>query len=229
MIPKIIHCCWFGGPKTRLAEKCLASWRKYASGWEIREWSEDELRAAAKDVGAGTAFFDAAIAAGKWAMASDWARMVALYAEGGTYLDLDVELVAPMERLPDGEWVSGEMTASGSVWMNPGGGIALGKCSVVAHHMLNAYESLAFDPKREMMPWINARLSETVLTTLDPKVMSPIGMDGRARITERTVGIHHYAMSWATPRQRLMQWMSWHGMRWIIDFALKVRRQWRGR
>ena len=38
VIPKIIHCFWTGGPKTKLAEKCLASWRKFAPDWEIREW-----------------------------------------------------------------------------------------------------------------------------------------------------------------------------------------------
>ena len=228
MIPRIIHCCWFGGSRTKLVEKCLSSWRRHAPGWEIREWNEDSLRAAARSAGMGTGFFDAALAAGKWAMASDWARMVALYADGGIYLDLDVELVAPIERLPDGEWVSGEMTASGSAWMNPGGGMALEKGSAVARHMLRAYDNLAFDPEREMMPWINARLSETVLTTLDPEVMSPVGVDGRMRMTERTVAVHRYAMSWAPMSLKFARWLSWHGMRWLVDGLLDFRRTFSG-
>lgn len=229
MIPKLLHCCWFGGPKTKLAETCLASWRRYAPGWVIREWGEADLRSAADGLGAGTDFFDAAIAAGKWAMASDWARMVALCAEGGVYLDMDVELVAPIGRLPDGEWVSGEMTANGSVWMNPGGGIALEKGSPVARHMLDAYESLAFDPRREMMPWINARLSETSVETLAPEVMSPIGVDGRERPTERTVAVHRYAMSWAPASLKVARWLSWHGMRWLVDALLSLKRVLSGR
>ena len=29
-IPKIIHYCWFGGnPLPELAQKCIASWKKY--------------------------------------------------------------------------------------------------------------------------------------------------------------------------------------------------------
>ena len=30
MIPKVIHCCWFSAKKTALAEKCRASWRRFA-------------------------------------------------------------------------------------------------------------------------------------------------------------------------------------------------------
>ena len=224
MIPRKIHCCWFGGPKTRLAETCLASWKKHAPECEVREWGEDDLRAAAKTLGFSTAFFDAAIAAGKWAMASDWARMVALYAEGGVYLDLDVELVAPIDRLPDGEWVSSEMTANGSSWMNPGSGIALEKGSAVARHMLDAYDSLAFDPNRAMMPWINDRLAETSVKTLASEVMSPVGIDGKLMLTDRTVGIHHYAMSWAPASLKVARWLSWHGMRWLVDAILSLKR-----
>ena len=231
MVPKIIHCCWFGGPKTKLAERCLASWRRFAPGWEIREWGEEMAggKGDARKRADGSMFFEAALAAGKWAMASDWLRMKALYEEGGLYLDFDVELVATADRLPDGEWVSGEWTANGGVWMNPGGGIALEKGSAVARHMLEAYESLRFDPKFEMMPWINARLAETGLRTLDPEVMSPIGMDGKLRSTELTVAVHHYAMSWASPWRRFLQWISWHGMRPLVDLALRIRRFWRGR
>ena len=229
MIPKKIHCCWFGGPKTPLAERCMASWRRFAPGWEIVEWNEESVRGK-REKGRGwgeedgAVFFEAAIAAKKWAMASDWLRMMALHEEGGVYLDFDVELVAPIDRLPDGEWVAGEWTASGGVWMNPGGGIALEKGSAVARHMLDAYARLAFDPKREMMPWINAQLGETNLRVLDPEVMSPIGTDGKPQSTEHTVAVHHYAMSWATKRRKFARWLSWHGMRLAVDAVIGLRR-----
>lgn len=42
MIPKIIHFCWFGGnPLPELAQKCIASWRKYLPEYEIWQWSEN--------------------------------------------------------------------------------------------------------------------------------------------------------------------------------------------
>ena len=43
-IPRIIHYCWFGGnPLPELAQRCMASWRKYFPGWEIREWNEENF------------------------------------------------------------------------------------------------------------------------------------------------------------------------------------------
>ena len=42
MIPKKIHYCWFGrNPKPKLAEKCIASWRKYCPDYEIIAWNEE--------------------------------------------------------------------------------------------------------------------------------------------------------------------------------------------
>jgi len=44
VIPKIIHFCWFGGnPLPELAQKCIASWRKYLPDYEIWQWSERPL------------------------------------------------------------------------------------------------------------------------------------------------------------------------------------------
>ena len=56
MIPKKIHYFWFGGPKTRLAERCIASWRRHCPGWEIVEWNESNA-----DIGS-SAFASAAFA-----------------------------------------------------------------------------------------------------------------------------------------------------------------------
>ena len=37
MIPKIIHYCWFGrNPLPELAQKCIASWKKYLPDYEIK-------------------------------------------------------------------------------------------------------------------------------------------------------------------------------------------------
>ena len=228
MIPKIIHCFWAQGPKTKLAEKCLASWRKYAPDWEIFEWNLENLGvgdscSCTKDE--IPSFVVKAIAARKWAMVSDYVRMRVLKEFGGIYLDLDVELVKPIGELPDGEWVAGEWTANGGTWMNPGSGIALEKDSPIARAMLERYDGLAFDPNREMMTWINENLRGlTGLKVLDPEVMSPIGIDGKLHRTERTIGIHWYAMSWASPGRKVAKWLSWHGLRPLVDALLFLRR-----
>ena len=244
MIPKIIHCFWAGGPKTKLAEKCLASWRKYAPGWEIVEWNLENWKDPPQEppheyvcllrsgfpssLGSDARFLVGAVEARKWAMVSDYVRMRVLKEFGGIYLDLDVELVKPIDELPDGEWVAGEWTANGGTWMNPGSGIALEKDSPIAPMMLERYDRLAFDPKREMMPWINESLCDSGLRVLPPEIMSPIGVDGKLHRTEKTVGIHWYAMSWVGPFRRFARWLSWHGMRPLIDAMLWVRNRARG-
>lgn len=44
MIPKKIHYCWFGhGEKSKLAKKCIASWKKYCPDYEIIEWNEENF------------------------------------------------------------------------------------------------------------------------------------------------------------------------------------------
>ena len=118
MVPKVINCCWFGGPKTRLAERCLASWRRFAPDWEICELSLDDLPK-------GSRFLDRAMGLRRWAAASDWARMWALKERGGVYFDFDVELVRGIDDLCAFEWVASEWTPNGGSQLNPGGGIAL--------------------------------------------------------------------------------------------------------
>ncbi|HFU4210612.1 TPA: glycosyltransferase family 32 protein, partial [Streptococcus suis] len=42
MIPKKIHYCWFGGnPLPENVKRCIDSWKKYCSEYEIIEWNEN--------------------------------------------------------------------------------------------------------------------------------------------------------------------------------------------
>ncbi len=232
MIPKIIHCCWFSGePKTELAEKCLASWRNYAPGWKIREWNLENLGVG--ESGSCTkdgipSFVWKAVAARKWAFAADYLRFFALHEVGGVYFDYDFELVKPIEELPEGEWCAGQWLPDGRVGMEPAA-IALEKVSPLAQAMLDYYATAEFNDKvtvGEIMEGIRDQGSG--IRVLEPEVMSPIGVDGKLHRTERTVGIHWYAMSWVGPFRRFMRWLSWHGMRPLIDAMLWVRNRARG-
>jgi len=225
---RTIHCCWFGGKKTALAQKCRASWAAWCPDWTIREWNEENVGELAEIPGFD--FFQAAATAKKWAAASDWVRMAALWKEGGVYLDYDVELVRSPDGLcRDGEWVSSEWTVDGGVQVNPGGGIALEAQSPIAAFMLNAYAMTEFDARREMMPFIVGNLAAASqkcvgLRVLLPEVMNPIDVRGVCHRTDQTVGIHHYAMSWASPQRQVAKWLSWHGMRGVVEFLLKIKR-----
>ena len=92
-IPKIIHYCWFGGkPKPALAEKCIASWKKYCPDYEILEWNEDNF-----DLSSAPTYVHQAYEAGRWAFVTDYVRLVALVKMGGVYMDTDVEVVKPLD------------------------------------------------------------------------------------------------------------------------------------
>ena len=217
MIPKTIHCFWAGGPKTKLAERCRASWRTYAPDWEIREWSLSDF----PDL---PDFCRAAVRRKCWAMVSDWVRFRVLYDQGGVYLDFDQELVRGLDSLPDGEWCAGERTPSGAYGFASGAGLALEQKSEIAKAMLDHYATAAFNGKTTVGAIMGEMASARGLRLLDPEVMSPIDNEGRMHRTDRTVGIHWYAMSWASPGRKAIQWMSWHGMQPLINFLLRIKR-----
>ena len=90
MIPKVIHYCWFGGnTKPASVLKCIESWKKYCPDYEIREWNEENF-----PVG-DNLYCKQAYEAKKWAFATDYARLVIVYNNGGIYLDTDVEVIKP--------------------------------------------------------------------------------------------------------------------------------------
>ena len=87
MIPKKIHYCWFGGnPLPESFQICLASWKKYLPDYEIIEWNETNF-----DINC-CEYVKLAASNKKWAFVSDYARALALFEQGGIYMDIDVEV-----------------------------------------------------------------------------------------------------------------------------------------
>lgn len=94
MIPKIIHYCWFGrNPKPKLAEKCIASWKKFCPDYEIIEWNEKNF-----DVQQHP-YLEWCYENKKWAFLSDFARLLIVEQYGGIYFDTDVELLRSPDEL----------------------------------------------------------------------------------------------------------------------------------
>ena len=94
MIPKTIHYCWFGGrEKPKLAQKCIASWRKYCSDYEIIEWNEHNFNTYINEYTSFT--FEKKL----YAYLSDYVRLWAVYTCGGLYFDTDVELIKSPDPL----------------------------------------------------------------------------------------------------------------------------------
>lgn len=91
-IPKIIHCCWFGGkPLPDALSQYVNGWKTLCPDWEIIIWNEQNFRIDDHP------FTKTAYAHRKFAFVSDYVRAWALDRMGGIYLDTDVELKLPLD------------------------------------------------------------------------------------------------------------------------------------
>ena len=86
MIPKIIHYCWFSSDFTEEAKRCIDTWHKYMPDYQFKHWNTKNF-----DVNS-VPYVREAFNSGKYAFASDYVRLYALYTEGGIYLDCDIEV-----------------------------------------------------------------------------------------------------------------------------------------
>lgn len=93
MIPKTIHYCWFSGEKMPSdLRKCVKSWRRHFPDFELKCWDANSF-----DFDSAP-FAKEALAHRKWAFASDYVRLYALYTEGGIYLDSDVQALGQIDE-----------------------------------------------------------------------------------------------------------------------------------
>ncbi|MCR4828068.1 MAG: glycosyl transferase [Bacteroidales bacterium] len=102
MIPKIIHYCWFGGKRQpALIRKCIRSWKKHLSDYEIKCWDNNSF-----DIDS-IQFTREALSVNKYAAVADYVRLYALYNYGGIYLDTDVEVYNSFDPFLDNVFFSG--------------------------------------------------------------------------------------------------------------------------
>ena len=115
-IPKKIHYCWFGrNPLPESAKKCIESWKKYCPAYEIIEWNEDNFDLTENR------YAREAYEQKKWAFVSDYARLKIVYEQGGIYMDVDVELIKPLDELTELDGYMGfEKEIDGQMWIATG-------------------------------------------------------------------------------------------------------------
>lgn len=86
-IPKVIHYCWFGGAEFNpLIKDCIITWRDKLPDYQFVKWDESNAPM-------NHPVIKKAIDQKKWAFASDYMRLKALFDHGGVYLDTDMEVV----------------------------------------------------------------------------------------------------------------------------------------
>lgn len=213
MIPKKIHYCWFGGKELPdLAKKCIASWEKYCPDYEIIRWDESNF-----DLDC-CPYVRQAYDNRKFAFVSDYARLYAMYTQGGIYMDTDVEVTKNLDVFLDNQGFSGFESET----QIPTGIMASEKEFALFAHLLSYYdgrdfvkEDGSFDMTTNVVT-ITAMLTEKGFVpngqfqivdgfALYPRdVFCPYdNVTGVLHKTQNTAAIHWFNKSWLSPSQRL--------------------------
>lgn len=101
-IPKIIHTCWLSNePFKPVHQKCIDSWKKHLPDYEIKIWNAENW-----DINRFR-FTKEAFRYKQWAFVSDVVRLDVVYRYGGVWLDLDAEVIKPIDKLLNHEFFTG--------------------------------------------------------------------------------------------------------------------------
>lgn len=206
-IPKKIHYCWIGGkPIPEHNRKIMESWKKFCPDYEIIEWNESNYDFTKNR------YMREAFENKKWGFAPDYARLDIIYEHGGIYLDVDVELIKPLDDL---------LSLKGFMGFCQGDHCALGLgFGAMPHHplikeFLDYYENLSFildngnfnqtpSPVYQTNVLLTKGLIlDNTLQEIDGITIFPVEYfdpkdfySGEISLTKNTYSIHHYDASW---------------------------------
>ena len=201
MIPKIIHYCWFGrNPLPELAQKCIASWKKYLPDYEIKEWNEDNFDV---NIIPYTADFDTDV---------EVIRPIDDIIARGNFMGFETD---PNSEKGDASNAS----------VNPGLGLGVAPGLGVIKKMLDYYENKHFICEANMRNQITVVhictkvLMENGLQNVEgiqkvdddiyiypAEYFCPINVTtGRIHVEKNTRTIHHYAGTWVDKKFSLKE------------------------
>ena len=219
MIPPKVHYIWLGkGQKSNLSHICINSWKEKLSGYEIIEWSEDNLDLDA--IALKNRFFAECRKRKLWAYMADYLRLYVLYREGGIYFDTDIEVKRDFsDKLAGAKFVIAFELPDSLMT----GFFAAQKGNPAVKEILDYYDRTSFynaDGSMQLTPNPIIFARETAKFGLvfngqyqeigDGMRIFPNEVFGGYNvydmiytITENTVLVHHYTASWRTVREEI--------------------------
>jgi hypothetical protein len=230
MISKIIHYCWLSDdPVPQNLQKYMATWRKYLPEYKFIKWDFKRFPKGKSK------WVDQAFENKKYAFASDYIRLYALYNYGGIYLDMDVEVVRPYGNLlllktmlghENSKSKSLEVAAFGverhSEWIkkclehynqrtfvNSNGTFNDQPLPGIIKNILikNGYELKDINTVQEAL-----NIGEKEIPVFPYEYFSPKNqITGRIKQTKNTYTIHHFTGSWL-PRYQQIEMGFWHSL-----------------
>ena len=215
MIPKTIHYCWLSGEEMPKAfRRYIEGWKRVMPDYEFKLWDMEAM----KDC--GSEYFIKAAKAGRYAFASDYVRLYALYNHGGIYLDCDVEALrsfGPLMSLT--YFICREDTRHGieaAVMGAEKGCPWIGECldyydtqKELSDEVMPSVMKRIFEEKgvkiREIDSPCDFRHDDKELQILPPAYFSPKSyVTGKVSVTEETYCIHHFCGSWQPKWKKLL-------------------------
>lgn len=193
--------------------KSLASWEKYAPGFEIKQWNEENFDLTT------CSWSKDAYEAGLWAFVSDYVRFKILYECGGIYMDVGSELIRDISPLMGS--VPFTAIEESSLTATTGLIVAVEPYDPVIRACIERYESMAFstDPdfldKTTVNEVFTAELQKIGFKrankeqhfggwlALDSKAFNPVYGLGGYHVKRETYSIHRSSGSWVEPKYRI--------------------------
>lgn len=223
-IPKIIHYCWFGkNPKSPLILKCIESWKRVMSDYEIIEWNENNF-----DINSHP-YTKEAYKNKKWAFVSDYARLKILEEFGGIYFDTDMYILKDISPLlenhvcvvckEDDNYINAAMFASAPN-------------SIYVKDLLKTYDNME---ERETIPKLMTRVylnnknkyqNVKVLENIYfyPFTIETIKKHNYKNAPSESYGVHLWDYSWGHPLNKFIKKIGLHKFLKSITEKLRIKK-----
>jgi mannosyltransferase OCH1-like enzyme len=197
----------------------MESVQKFLPEWDIKIWKESDFKTNQ------IPYLDLTLNLNKFAFASDYARMLLIYNEGGIYLDIDCILIRNFEEEIADSTVF--FAYEDKEYLASGIGFGAIPFSPVIRGIMEFYESqvnfindkynFQSAPVNETK-YLNAigleyNSVKTVIngvTVFPEEYFSPINYKtGKVKITSNTCSIHNFESSWTTSTTRKLTYIRW--------------------